>query len=306
MALPVLIDCDLSVDGAVALCLALGAEALDIRAVVATGGIVSVDQSVDNAQRILSELKPRQMPALGRGCDASHAIDRGLDLGANGLCDAELKASDAPSVQSYQDVYGEFLSEKGERCIVVTGPLSTFASMIPAMQETARDGLVVCICGGAVWTKGNAGEHVEYNFGRDPAAAAATCASRLPLSIAPLDVTNYIALDASNIAHLAASGFRTGELAARVLEPLLEQEAEPSYGKTHIAGAVAVASVVWPDLFLKTRTRLEIDADGTNAGRCKPGLGGDKSLQMDLLTAVNAVDLLEDMLESLCHEEFVV
>ena len=124
--------------------------------------------------------------------------------------------------------------------------------------------------------------------------------------VAPLDVTNYIALDASNTAHLAASGYRTGELAARVLEPLLEQEAEPSYGRIHIAGAVAVASVIWPDLFLKTRMRLEIDVEGPRAGQCKPGLGGDKSRYVDLLTAVNAVDLLENMLESLCHEEFVV
>ena len=52
--------------------------------------------------------------------------------------------------------------------------------------------------------------------------------------------------------------------------------------------------------------RLEVSTKGAEAGRSKPGLGGDKSKHVDLLTAVNAVDLLENVLESLCHEEFVV
>ena len=91
-----------------------------------------------------------------------------------------------------------------------------------------------------------------------------------------------------------------------MLEPLLEEDDEPAYGRTYAAGLVAVASAIWPDLFLKTRMRLDIVESGAEAGRCKPGLGGDKSKHVDLLTAVNAVDLLENILESLSHEEFVV
>jgi inosine-uridine nucleoside N-ribohydrolase len=307
MALPVLIDCNMNVDGAVALCLSLGAEALDVRAVVATGGLVSANQSIDNTRRILAELKPRTWPSIGRGIDAPMPRERRLNYGETGLCDITLRAaSDAPPAQDGLDVYREFLATDGERCVIVVGPLSTFAAVMADISVTDRDRLKVCICGGAVWTEGNAGRYVEDNFARDPAAASAACASGLPISVAPLDVTNYIALDASNVAHLAASGYRTGELAARLLEPLIEQDSEPCTGKTHVAGAVAVASVIWPDLFLKTRMRLEIDVEGPNAGRTKPGLGGDKSLHVDLLTAVNAVDLLENMLESLCHEEFVV
>lgn len=306
MSLPVLLDTEMNVDGAVALCLALGAEALDVRAVVTTGGALSADVSLDNAQRILGELRPRTLPMLGRGCDAGTTCDRDIDFGANGLCDVEFAKCDAPSPQPWQDVYREFLAGERERCVIVTGPLTTFAAVLSEMGDAVPASTKVCVCGGAVWTQGNAAEHVEANFGRDPQAAAAVCASGLVVSVAPLDVTNYIVMDASNVAHLAASGYRTGELAARLLEPLLEQDVEPAYGKTHAAGLVSVASVIWPDLFLKTRMRLEIVGQGGEAGRCKPALGGDKSKQLDLLTAVNAVDLLENMLESLCHEEFVV
>ncbi|MCB9851924.1 MAG: nucleoside hydrolase [Phycisphaerales bacterium] len=306
MALPVLLDSEMNVEGAVALCLALGAEALDVRAVIAGGGGIAAEQSAGNAQRLLSALQPRQMPSLGCGCEPAGIVERSIDFGGNGLCDIEIPASAEPEIDAYEKVYREFLSGEGERCIVTTGALTTLASILPEMSATARAKTKVCVCGGSVWTKGNAGEHVESNFGRDATAASAICTSGMAVTIAPLDVTNYIALDASNIAHLAASGYRTGEMAARLLEPLVEQDFEPSYGKTNSAGLVAVACAIWPDLFLKTRMRLEIVVKGPEAGRCKPGLGGDKSKHVDLLTAVNAVDLLENILESLCHEEFVV
>lgn len=306
MALPVLLDVEMNVDGAVALCLALGAEALDLRAVVAGGGGISASQSVDNTQRILSELRPQSMPLVGIGLDAPIACERTVDLGANGVCGVELPMTGEIEARSATEVYREFLSGAGERCVITTGPLTTLAAMMTALGAEMKGLAKVCVCGGAVWTKGNASATVESNFGRDPAAAEAVCTSGLAVTVAPLDVTNYICLDASNVAHLAASGYRTGELAARVLEPLIEEDEEPSYGRTYAAGLVAVGSAIWPDLFLKTRMRLEIATGGKDAGRCKPGLGGDKSRHVDLLTAVNAVDLLENMLESLCHEEFVV
>ncbi|MCA9257088.1 MAG: nucleoside hydrolase, partial [Phycisphaerales bacterium] len=259
-----------------------------------------------NARRLLNALRPRMAPALGRGLDPPSPVERSIAFGADGLCDIELPSASEPAIESAADVYRAFLSGDGERVIVTTGALTTLASVIPEIPADVRERLKVFVCGGAVWTKGNAGAHVEVNFARDPMAAAAVCSAGLSMTIAPLDVTNYIALDASNVAHLAASGYRTGELAARLLEPLLEEDGEPSYGKTHVSGLVTVASAIWPDLFLKTRMRLDIGEKGADAGRSRPGIGGDKSKHIDLLTAVNAVDLLENMLESLCHEEFVV
>ncbi|HPF41705.1 MAG TPA: nucleoside hydrolase [Phycisphaerae bacterium] len=306
MALPILLDAEMNVEGATALCLALGAEALEVRAIVAGGGGVSGEQSVENAKRLLGALRPRTSPALGRGLDPSSRVERSIAFGADGLSDVDLPAASEPSVESGADVYRAFLSGDGERAIVTTGALTTLASVLPEIDAKVRERTKVFVFGGAIWTKGNAGAHAEANFARDPSAAAAVCGAGLSMTIAPLDVTNYIALDASNVAHLAASGYRTGELAARLLEPLLEEDGEPSYGRTYVPGLVTVASAIWPDLFLKTRMRLDIGEKGADAGRSRPGIGGDKSKHIDLLTAVNAVDLLENMLESLCHEEFVV
>ncbi|HWL94342.1 MAG TPA: nucleoside hydrolase, partial [Phycisphaerae bacterium] len=162
------------------------------------------------------------------------------------------------------------------------------------------------VAGGAVWCRGNVTEHVEFNFHRDPRAASRVLASGLPITVVPLDVSGLVCFDESHVAHLAASGYRTGQIPAELLEHALEYDGEPAYGKTFVPAAVAVGSVLWPELFMKTRMQLQIVAEGPQAGRSKPALGGDKSKQVDLLTAVNAAEFLERALESLCHEAFVV
>jgi inosine-uridine nucleoside N-ribohydrolase len=164
----------------------------------------------------------------------------------------------------------------------------------------------VYVTGGAAWTQGHAGTPAEYNFRRDPAAAAAVLSTGLPITVAPLDVAKLVVLDESHVARLAASGYRTGETLARLLRYPLEQDSEPACGKTWIHAAVAAGGLVWPNLFMKTRMRLEITTSGRDAGRCRPALGGDRSKQVDLLTAVNAADFIENLLESLNHEAFVV
>ena len=57
---------------------------------------------------------------------------------------------------------------------------------------------------------------------------------------------------------------------------------------------------------MKTQMCLEVATEGRIAGCCRPVLGGDKSQQVNMLTAVNAVDFIENLFESLCHETFVV
>jgi inosine-uridine nucleoside N-ribohydrolase len=124
--------------------------------------------------------------------------------------------------------------------------------------------------------------------------------------VAPLDVTRLICLDESHVARLAASGYRTAEVLAGLLQHPLQRDDDPAYGKCCLHNAVTVGSIIWPNLFLKTRMRLDIVTHGAEAGRCRPALGGEESAQVDLLTAVNAVDFIENLLESLCHEAFVV
>ncbi|MBN2560105.1 MAG: nucleoside hydrolase [Phycisphaerae bacterium] len=314
MATPLLIDTDMGVDDAVAVSLALASGALDVRALVGVGGNVELDQVMKNIGGLLKALDPPALPVIGRGLDPpGEPVDRRGLFGRDGLGECGLPLDDPGGTEDFKQLYERTIEQAGgELTVLATGPLSNLAAVLDELPGAAKNIKHICLTGGAVWTSGNAGPtdhagaHAEFNFYRDPRAAAKVLTSGLPITVTPLDVAKLVCLDESHVAHLAASGYRTGEVLARMLHYPMEQDDDPAYGKCRIHAAVAAGSIIWPDLFLKTRMRLDIVIEGREAGRCKPALGGDKSLQVSLLTAVNAVDLLENLLESLCHKAFIV
>lgn len=309
MATPVLIDTDMGVDGAVAVSLALASTVIDVRAVVGVAGSVPLNQAVSNITRFLSELKPPLMPKVGLGLEQSGAglKDRRDVYGHDGLGNWKQPVPASPSPEHFESVYDQFLKDAGDEAVIFAlGPLTNIAAMIEGSPDRMKKIRRLVISGGVVWTKGNVGPQTEFNFHRDPVAASRVLASGLPMTVAPMDVTSLVCLDQSHVAHLAASGFRTGQLPAKLLEHAIEFDGEPAYGKIYIPAAVAVGSYLWQGLFMKTRMQLQVTPDGKDAGRSRPALAHDKSAQAEVLTAVNAVDLLENMLESLCHEAFVV
>ncbi len=309
MATPILIDTDMGVDDAVAVCSAITADALDVQAIVGVRGNVPVAQVVENIGRLMAATRPPTMPTIGKGLDPSgrHLVDRRALFGDDGFGESDLPIASAAKVDDFKSVYRRTVeAAQGELVILALGPLTNLAALLDESPDLFRAVKHIHLAGGAVWTGGDATETAEFNMHLDSAAAAKVLSSGLPITVTPLDVTKLVCLDESHVAHLAASGYRTGEVLAKLLRYPLEQDVEPGYGKCYIADALTAGSLLWPDLFMKTRMRLEVVTEGAEAGRTKPALGGDPQQRVDLLTAVNAVDFLENLLEQLCHEAFVV
>ncbi len=308
MATPLIIDTDMGIDDAVAVGLALSSAALDVRAVIGVGGRVGVDQVATNIGRVLTAFAPARMPAIARGLQPNASTQAGkfAPIGHDGLGDCALPDGQVDVENDFLAVYRRCLEQAGE-CVTILslGPLTNLAALVNDAPDLKSRIARVAISGGTVWVKGDIAA-TEYNFHRDPASAARVLSSGLPITVAPLDMTTFLALDESHVAHLAASGTRIGQTLASLLRPALATDSPPGVGKTHIHDAVAAAALLWPDHFMRTRMRLDVLTTGPEAGRCKPQLGGDPAQRVDLLTAVNAVDLLENLLESLCHEAFVV
>ncbi len=310
MATPLIIDTDLGIDDAVAVGLALASDSLDVRAIVGVGGNVGLDQVMRNIGRLLTALAPTTMPLVGRGLDqiVTGLTDRRKQFGSDGLGQCDLAEGRIQVEPNFVALYRQIIEESaGQVAILALGPLTNLAAVLREAPELGGKIGRIVVSGGAVWTRGGTGASVaEFNFHRDAIAASKMLSSGLPITVAPLDVTSFICLDESHVAHLASSGSRLGQVLAKLLQFVLDHDGEPGFGKTHVHDAVAAAALVWPDLFMRTRMRLEVVTTGADAGRCKPQLGGDPAHRVDLLTAVNAVDLLENLLESLCHEAFVV
>jgi inosine-uridine nucleoside N-ribohydrolase len=70
--------------------------------------------------------------------------------------------------------------------------------------------------------------------------------------------------------------------------------------------ALAVGLLVWPEMFVRSRMALEIVTEGPEAGRSKPMVAKDPRRKLSLVMSLPVGDFLENLLETLCHEKFVV
>jgi inosine-uridine nucleoside N-ribohydrolase len=70
--------------------------------------------------------------------------------------------------------------------------------------------------------------------------------------------------------------------------------------------AIAVGLLLWPELFIRARMALDITTKDEQAGRCKPKVAGKSGGHLSVTISINAGAFLENLLEQLCHEKFVV
>lgn len=309
MATPVIIDTDMGVDDAVAVALALCSPELELVGLVSVGGNVPLQQASANLGRMLGALGLERMPRLARGLDQDAALDNATHVhGPDGLGGLDLVSPAGLELEDYLAFYEALIEEHGDALsLVAIGPLTNLAAVVEQRPGLLSKVGSIIVMGGAVWCPGNVTPHAEFNFYRDPAAAKTVLEAGLPVTLVALDVTRQVTMDESHLAHLSASGSRTGELLARMIRFPMEQHVEDGHaGRFIVHDAVAVAVLIWPALFMRSRMGIQVATDGEKAGQTRPMVAKDKSRQIGVVISVKAGDLLENLLETLCQEEFIV
>jgi purine nucleosidase len=310
MPTPLLIDTDMGIDDAVAVTLALSSDQIALVGMASVGGNVPLAQATLNMSRLLSALRPPHVPPLAEGLDREtpELLRAHHVFGHDGFGELELDASMTGTPGSYVELYERALREhEGKLVILAIGPLTNLAALLrdrPGLLEKAAR---IIIMGGAVWCMGNVTPQAEFNFYRDPESAAAVLSSGLPITVVPLDVTRQVAMDDSHEAELARSGTRSGELLARMLRFPMERKADGLGGRFLVHDALALGVLLWPELFMQSKMALQIVTTGKEAGRSKPAMARDKQhKQLGVVISVNVDDFLENLIEQLCHQKFVV
>ncbi len=309
MPMPILIDTDMGVDDAVAIALALASSDLEVAGLASVGGNVTLEQATLNIGRLLAGLGCKAWPPVGRGLDQDQAglQDAAHVFGEDGLGRCSLPAPDGMATLDYLDLYEQCIEAHGRELVILAiGPLTNLAALLQHRPGLLQRAGRIVVMGGAVWCQGNVTPHAEFNFYRDPEAAAAVLAAGLPVTVVPLDVTRQVALDESHVAQLSRGGTRAGELLAEMIRFPLEQEGDAAHGSFLVHDALALGVLIWPPLFMRAQMVLDVVISGEQAGRSKPLVAKDKSRQIGVVISVNAADFVENMLERLCHEGFVV
>ena len=308
MATPVLIDTDMGVDDAVAVTLALYSEEVTVAGIVSVEGNVSLEQATANVGRLLAGLECPQWPAIGRGLSQSGALPRADHVhGPDGLGGVNLPTPANFACEDYLSVYEQAIDKHGHALVILTiGPLTNVAAILKHKPDLLPRAGRLVVMGGAVWHKGNVTPHAEFNFHRDPQAAAAVLTAGLPATVVPLDVTRQVAMDESHVAHLRSSRTRSGELLAEIIRFPLEREIDGVRGKFMVHDATALGLILWPQLFMRANVALEVTATGPQAGQCRPLVAKSGKPTTSVVISVQATDLMENLLERLCREKFVV
>ncbi|MGI8625512.1 MAG: nucleoside hydrolase [Geodermatophilaceae bacterium] len=237
------IDTDPGVDDAIALLVALASPEVELCAVTTVFGNVNLEQTTDNALRVLALVGADEIP-VAAGADrplvhpqphrASHVH------GANGLGGAELpgpkrRVERAPAVRFLADLLH---ASPSPLTVCAIGPLTNIALLVASDPAAANRIERLVIMGGA-YGPGNVTPTAEFNVWSDPEAAHRVLGSGLPITVVGLDVTRPTAMDAAAVARIGASG-PVGSAAAAMLAHYLD------YYYVYRAARALSSTMRWP------------------------------------------------------------
>jgi purine nucleosidase len=264
----VIIDTDPGQDDAFALLLALASPEIEVLGVTTVAGNVSVEQTADNARRIV-ELAGRGEVKVFAGADrpilraARPVPEIHGATGIDGWDWAPAKAG--PEAQHAVDwIVETLLSEpNGEVSVIALAPQTNIALALrraPAIADRIKR---IVFMGGGYFEGGNMTPAAEYNILVDPEAAAVVLGSGVDVTAAPIDCTHSAPAPVGWSAELEAIGSDIGRACGGMMR-FFERYGNSKYGTQSrpLHDAIAVGALLWPELFEGKRCPVEIECSG--------------------------------------------
>lgn len=265
MARKVILDMDPGVDDAMALCLALADERLDVLAVTATGGNVSPDQATVNVQTLVEQLDPPHRPRLGAAPSDQLLRRDGYHLfGTDGLCGALFPVADLhhrhPSAKVICD---EVRTSPSEVTIIAAGPLSNVAAALKQQPDIASLIGHLIILGGTLSGPGDVSPAAEFNVYCDAEAARAVFCSPVTKTLIPVDVARRVIFYYDLLERIPDDNSRTGRLLRHILPgAFLAYRQLLGIEGIHVNDVVAVVAALHPELFTTEPLHGDVETEG--------------------------------------------
>ena len=266
-----IIDCDPSIDDALALLLAAGSGALDVLAVTTVAGNRPVATTARNARKIVDLAGLPQVPVYAGAARPLGYPDARCNLvhGEDGLGGVDVGPGAPVQDGHAANRLVELLLAHPEHTIelVATGPLTNLAlaeSLSPGILRRARRLLIM---GGALRYPGNITPAAEFNFYADPVAAEMVLAAGANAVLFPLDVTSSAIMTPAWIASFHDLHSACGKAAAGMLEAYAELD-------PLLHDACPVAYLIDETLFTGEPCHIEVDwRAGPTAGHALAWFG---------------------------------
>ncbi len=262
----VIIDCDMGTDDAVALCMLLFDQRLEVVALTAVEGCVTADQANSNLQAILGELDPQRYPRLGLASPTENApaVNTTYLYGEDGLGNCNLEVSSKQHVSPAEKVIIEAVrKDPGDITIICLGPLTNIARALRRDPAIATMIHRLIIVGGSISGIGNISPMAEFNFYFDPQGAREVLQSPLTKTLIPLDVTSEVAFGLDLMSELPGETSRSGFFLRQML-PHAFRAFRQHLGQEAITlnDAVGALALLEPELFEFDEMACDVETQG--------------------------------------------
>ncbi|WP_281248750.1 nucleoside hydrolase [Pseudonocardia ammonioxydans] len=298
-----IIDTDPGVDDAFAIALALHSPEIEVCAVTATYGNVSLAKTASNVQRILALAGRTDVPAAPGA--ARPLIHEQAEVapdwhGADGL---GLRAHEYPAVESdgartALSMMAEVLRRSSTPVTIAgLGPMTNIALLLAVHPElTPKVGRIVAM-GGSLGL-GNTRGAGEFNVYADPEAAHRVLSQpEIPVTLVPLDMTMNCPADGEWLEQLYSAGPRCATLVrtARLYREVFYEK----YGQDAVVlhDMLAMMEVVSPGALAATPQPITVDCTmGPERGRTSPGPRSAAGTSVDVALEADSKTVLTESL----------
>ena len=249
--------------------LACGVPELDVRAVTTVAGNVALRKTTANALKVLSFVGRGDVP-VGAGAEgplhgtpvAAEEVHGEDGLGGTVLPEPAFGADGRDAVRLMADV----LREAAEPVTLIPlAPMTNVANFLREHPELRGRVSRIVLMGGSMGP-GNTTPRAEFNVYADPEAAREVFESGLPITMVGLDVTRQAGAGPEEVETMISLG-PMGEIAARLVTGAAAGEEPSGLPAPPVHDAVAVASVVEPEMLRTRRMRVDVGLEGKARGQ---------------------------------------
>jgi purine nucleosidase/pyrimidine-specific ribonucleoside hydrolase len=266
--IPLVLDCDPGHDDMVAILLAAGSPAVDLRAITTVAGNGTLEQTTRNALLTCTHAGIRDVP-VAAGCDGRllGALETAGEVhGASAMDGAELGEPDvALDPRHAVDLLADVLRAAPQPVTVMaTGPLTNVGLLLrrhPELRAAIRE---VVIMGGSTGA-GNWRPLAEFNIWVDPEAAHVVFTSGLDVTMCGLDVTHQALATDDVLERLTALGTPLARTVVALLGFFADRyKSIWGFPAAPVHDPVAVARVIDPRVVGCVPAHVAIELAGTH------------------------------------------
>ncbi|MBY0522728.1 MAG: nucleoside hydrolase [Gemmataceae bacterium] len=276
---PVILDLDIGtdIDDTFALALALASPELDLRGITTVSGDTKTRAIM--CCRFLTAAGRRNVPVAIGAADKPLQELRGMQWQYAAHPAAIYNRTSKPVKESAVEfLYSQLKAEPGKLTIIAVGPLTNIAQLLTEHPDCKPWIKRLVIMGGAVRVGYNAKApaEAEFNIKTDPKAAKVVFTSGVPLTVAPLDATTMLKLDAKMLERIFANRSLLNMQVESLFQLWDQKDAPIMFDPVAVTLAFDERFCKMEDLF------LEVDDKGfTREGKGKPNARVATSIQKD-------------------------